>query len=156
MILNNADYSKLATMQTFNFAEVVELLFKCNTKRARLKDIYTIRQDIKITDSLWDISSSRQIGVYALFLDADLLKIGQAADNSSGIFHRMSQYYRESDGKCKHINCNNKDHIRVEYFNLESVEECWAAEKLLQGIAFFMGEEMPWEEKERYKAGERQ
>ena len=139
-MINNIDCSKLAAMKTFNFSEVVKLLFKCDTKSARLKDIGELRQDAELTDSSWDFSSSRETGVYALFLDGALMKIGQAADKSSGVFHRMSQYCRERDGKCKYINDNNKDRIYVEYFNLELVEQCWAAEKLLQGIAFFMGE----------------
>ena len=154
MILNNKVYSKIATLQSFDFARVVNILFECDVKKAKLKDIYSIRADNRKADDSWDIESSRCIGVYALFLGDELLKIGQAADNSSGVFHRMSQYYRETDGKCKYINSKNKNHISVEYFNLELVEECWAAEKLLQGVAFFMGEKMPWEEKERHRGGE--
>ena len=149
MVLNNLGYGKIANLQSFDFARVVNILFECDVKKAKMKDIYLLRTESEITDASWDIKSSRHIGVYALFLGDELLKIGQAADNSSGIFHRMSQYCRVKDGKCNKINSTNKNHIHVEYFNLDSVEECWAAEKLLQGIAFFMGEKMLWEEKER-------
>lgn len=92
-----------------------------------------------------------KIGVYALFYEDELKKIGQAADMSEGVFHRMSQYYRGKDGHCVHINQNNRDVIKVLYFNLETPEKCWAAERMLQGLADIMGEEMPWEEKARHR-----
>ena len=149
MNLNNAGYSEIAALSSFEFETVVSILFGCDVKKAQLKEIYSVRQDNQIKGDLWDLHTARTIGVYALFLGDTLLKIGQAADYSSGVFHRMSQYYRGTDGKCKYIDKHNKDCVRVEYFNLDSKQECWAAEKLLQGIAFFMGEEMPWEEKER-------
>lgn len=149
MNLINAGYSEMADMLSFDFETVVSILFGCNVKKAQLKEIYSVRQYNQIKSDLWDLRTARTIGVYALFLGDTLLKIGQAADDSSGVFHRMSQYYRGTDGKCEYINKHNKDCVRVEYFNLDSKQECWAAEKLLQGIAFFMGEKMPWEEKER-------
>ncbi len=62
-------------------------------------------------------------GVYALYLDGILMKIGQATDKQ-GIFHRMSQYYRMNDGKCGKITSNNRDNIKVKYFNKDSIEDC--------------------------------
>jgi hypothetical protein len=87
-------------------------------------------------------------GVYALYYQDELKKIGKATDKS-GIFHRMSQYYRgDKTGGLIEINVDNRDEIKVLYFN-PSEEECWFAERRLQVIAHDCGERMPWEHTSR-------
>ena len=82
-------------------------------------------------------------------MNGELQKIGKATDSKSGLFHRMSQYYRGKDGKCEEIDSENRDNINVEYLTLDSYEDCWAIERLFQGLAWRMGEKMPWEKKNR-------
>ena len=91
---------------------------------------------------------TKKKGVYALFYENELKKIGKATDKM-GIFHRMSQYYREDKtGGLTEINEQNKDKIEVLYFNPPE-EECWFAERRLQVIAHDYGEKMPWENTSR-------
>lgn len=143
-----------ALLGEFDFSKLAKEIYGCSVHCGTIKSIYDPIFDKKGKlikgRSTRDI---RKIGVYALFYDDELKKIGQAADKAGGIFHRMSQYYRHKDGYCIHINDNNRDKITVIYFNLESPEKCWAAERMLQGLADFMGERMPWEEKERHSKG---
>lgn len=134
----------------FNFSKLVKEIYGCSVNCGTIKSIYN-----PIFDKYGNLikgqptSQTCKIGVYAPFYEDELKKISQAADKSEGVFHRMSQYYRGKDGRCVHINSNNRDEVNVLYFNLESPEKCWAAERLLQGLADIMGEEMPWEEKVR-------
>ena len=87
---------------------------------------------------------TKKKGVYALFYDGELKKIGKATDKY-GIFHRMSQYYRQDKkGGLTQIDSSNKDDIKVLYFNPDE-NECWFAERRLQVIAHDCGEKMPWE-----------
>ena len=147
------DYSQLTTLiptQGFQFKNVVNKLFKCEVHEKKLKAIYNPQNPNKNNQIHGKgTRETKKIGVYALIYKGMLMKIGQAADDSDGIFHRMSQYYRGKDARCVHIDASNRDDVTVLYFNLEKAEECWAAEKLLQGIAYFCGEMMPWEEKKR-------
>lgn len=84
-------------------------------------------------------------GVYALFYNNELKKIGKSTDKK-GIFHRMSQYYRgDESGGLKQIDESNRDEINVKYFNPPE-DECWYAERRLQVIAHDFGEIMPWED----------
>lgn len=138
----------------FVFEDLVKNIYGCNVYDSTIKDVYNPRPSKNNNMIGRATSDTRKKGVYALFDDDGLRKIGQAADKS-GIFHRMSQYYRGKDGHCIHINSNNRDRIKVQYFHLDDIEDCWAAERLLQSIAFYMGEEMPWEEKRRKSKGEK-
>ena len=62
----------------------------------------------------------------------------------------MSQYYNMNrTGGLRQITESNRDKIVVKYFNLDSIEQCWVAERRLQVIAYDCGEKMPWEEKSR-------
>ncbi len=86
-------------------------------------------------------------GIYALYLDGELKKIGKAVYNK-GIFTRMSQYYRLTPEGLSQITKNNRDKIEVKFFFLKK-DDCWIAERKLQGIAWDAGERMPWESKNR-------
>ena len=142
----------ISKKHSFCFKETVESLYGCQVSECKLKDIYNPQKsNPKGVVRGKGSTNTKGIGVYALAYKGQLMKIGQAADNKDGIFHRMSQYYRGKDGRCVHINLDNRDEVAVLYFNIEKTVECWAAEKLLQGIAFYMGEEMPWEEKVRHR-----
>ena len=116
--------------------------------------------DIKVVETTlkeiynWNGSSgcstekTKKKGVYALFYENELKKIGKATDKN-GIFHRMSQYYRgDKNGGLTEINEQNRDKIKVLYFNPPE-EECWFDERRLQVIAHDCGEEMPWENTSR-------
>lgn len=140
----------VASNGKFVFEDLVENIYGCTVYDSTIKDIYNPKSDKNMIGT--SSEETRKRGIYALFDDDGLRKIGQAADKS-GIFHRMSQYYRGKDGRCPQIDSNNRDEIKVKYFNMDAVEDCWAAERLLQSIAFYMGEEMPWEEKRRKGKG---
>lgn len=135
----------------FDFSKLAKEIYGCSIYCGTIKSVYNPKFD-KCNNLIKGQSTNqtRKIGVYALFYEDKLMKIGQAADKSGGVFHRMSQYYRGNDGCCRHINIDNRDDVKVLYFNLESHEKCWAAERFLQGLADIMGEEMPWEEKVRH------
>lgn len=139
----------------FVFEDLVKSIYDTTVYDSTIKDIYKPKLDKNNNIVGTSSEATRKKGVYALFDDDGLRKIGQAADKS-GIFHRMSQYYRGKDGRCPQINSNNRDSIKVKYFNMDDVEDCWAAERLLQSIAFYMGEKMPWEEKRRKSKGEQE
>ena len=90
---------------------------------------------------------TRQKGVYALYHGKKLMKIGKAAD-TDGLFHRMGQYYRiDSNGGLHQITLQNRDKISVRYIVFDTPEDCWIAERMLQCIAYYKGETMPWEVK---------
>ena len=109
-----------------------------------LKDIYNVSKNGK---SGMSTEETRKKGVYALFYKGKLQKMGNETYKDC-IFHRMSQYYRlDESGGLAEITENNKDQIKVSYFNLDSIEECWFAERRLQVIAHDCGEDMPWENK---------
>lgn len=133
------------SLDKFNFRNVVKTLYGNDIKTSTLKEAYNFNPK---TGRGKSTKETGEKGVYALYNDDKLMKIGQAA-YENGIFHRVSQYYRGKDGKCEYITDDNKNLIEIEYVNFNTAEECWAAEKLLQGIAYYMGEEMPWEKKRR-------
>ena len=84
-------------------------------------------------------------GVYALYLDGELKKIGKA---SYGIFKRMSQYYRMTDNEgCGHIKEENRNSVQVKWYILDNSEDCWIDERRLQVKAYDLGEQMEWEVK---------
>ena len=128
-------------MKNFDFEKVVLEDFKATVIKSTLKDIYNANEkDIGHSTKL-----TKMRGVYALFLDGELKKIGRAI-TGSGIFTRMSQYYRQKDGKLDYIDDTNKDKIVVWYFNLVNAKDCWAAEKHLQAKAYYAGEKMEWDD----------
>lgn len=135
----------LFVMEKFEFSTIVRLIFDKDCNKSTLKRIYNDKTGCNRGKST---EETRKMGVYALYENDNLMKIGQAADRN-GVFHRVSQYYRGRDGKCSEINTNNRDNITIEYVNFDTVEDCWSAERLLQGIAHKMGEAMPWEKKGR-------
>lgn len=111
--------------------------------KTSLKEIYNCKGDKGCSTE-----ETKKKGVYALFYQDELKKIGKATDKY-GIFHRMSQYYRgDKTGGLTEINEGNRDKIKVLYFNL-SEDECWFAERRLQVIAHDYGEAMPWEDTTR-------
>ncbi len=101
--------------------------------------------DIKVVETTlkeiynWNGSSgcstekTKKKGVYALFYENELKKIGKATDKNGGLTE---------------INEQNRDKIKVLYFNPPE-EECWFDERRLQVIAHDCGEEMPWENTSR-------
>lgn len=133
--------------EEFRFDEVVSNKFNVSVKKSTLKNIFNANpKGINKKDRGMATEETKKRGVYALFLDGILKKIGRAI-TGNGIFTRMSQYYRmkEKDGALKYITEENKDKIEVWYFNLESNRDCWAAEKYLQAKAYYAGEEMEWD-----------
>lgn len=109
-------------------------------EKAFLKDLYNADEGGQGRST----STTKLKGVYALFYQNELKKIGKATDKY-GIFHRMSQYYRgDNNGGLRQITETNKDEIEVLYFNI-SEEEIWFAERRLQVIAHDCGETMDWE-----------
>ena len=132
-IKNNFDFEK----------EVKKHYGKCKkVYEKKLSAIYNCNNDKKVGKSTEETSIK---GVYALYLDGQLMKIGRAI-TGSGIFTRMSQYYRLSNEGSKYITEKNRDLIEVKYFELTDNKECWAGEKRLQVIAFDCGEKMPWDD----------
>lgn len=106
-----------------------------------LKDIYNAQENGEGRST----EKTRVKGVYALYHNQQLKKIGKSTDHY-GIFHRMSQYYRgDENGGSKAINENNRDHINIMFFTLKDESEIWYAERRLQVIAHDCGESMPWE-----------
>ena len=91
---------------------------------------------------------TKRKGVYAVYEGGELRKIGKATDKN-GIFHRMSQYYRGKSDGLLYISLANRDEIKIKYFILDNIEDCWYAERKLQTIAYEDAEKMPWENKER-------
>ena len=86
-------------------------------------------------------------GIYALFYNKELKKIGKAVCGK-GIFTRMSQYYRLTKEGCIKIKEHNKDIVEVHFFMLDK-SLCWLEERRLQVKAADNGELMPWENKTR-------
>ena len=142
---------------SFDFELLVPMIYGCPVHKGTIESIYDAKRQSQRKNTVDDVKdSTHKKGVYALYYEGELKKIGQAADSKSGIFHRMSQYYRQIDGSSKYITKHNRDSISVLYFNLETSKDCWAAERFLQAIAFYMGESMPWEEKGRHSKGDKQ
>ncbi|HAT4231234.1 TPA: hypothetical protein I9097_000156 [Clostridium perfringens] len=130
--------------EKFDFTKEVEKHYPdIKVVKTTLKNIYNL------TGSKGrSTEETRKKGVYALFYENELKKIGKATYDS-GIFHRMSQYYRmDKTGGLKNINEKNRDKIEVLYFNPPE-EECWFGERRLQVIAHDYGEKMPWENTSR-------
>lgn len=130
--------------EKFDFTKEVNKYYpNAEVVNTTLKDIYNLNgKRGKGTEQ------TRKKGVYALYYENKLKKIGKATDKN-GIFHRMSQYYRgDKKGGLTQINTTNKDDIVVLCFNPDE-KECWFAERRLQVIAHDCGEEMPWENTSR-------
>lgn len=131
----------MSDKEKFDFEKVVLDDFKATIVKSTLKDIFNADKEGKGHST----KSTRGRGVYALFYENELMKIGRAI-TGSGIFTRMSQYYRQKDGKLDYIDDTNKDKIIVWYFNLVNAKDCWAAEKYLQAKAYYAGEKMEWDD----------
>ena len=141
----------------FTFSTIVSQKYKCDVTNSSLKKIYkpelkeyvdkkTGEKKTRLEGTSTD--KTKRMGVYALYYEGRLMKIGKAVDG--GMFKRMGQYYRaDSTGGLDEITNNNRDLVEVEYFNLDTPDKCWAAERFLQSEAFEHGEEMPWENKTR-------
>ena len=136
---------KLMLKEKFNFeTEVKKKYPNREVLKSSLKDIYNLKNG-----KGHSTEQTKKKGVYALFYNEELKKIGKATDKN-GIFHRMSQYYRgDTNGGLKEIDEGNRDEIKVLYFNLPSEEECWVEERRFQVLAYDCGEKMPWENKSR-------
>lgn len=129
----------------FDFKREVEKHYKDSIITiSSLKNIYNSSGDRgKPTED------TKKIGVYALFYEGELKKIGKAT-YQDGIYHRMVQYYNLNEsGGLKEITLENRDSVEVIYFNLLDSDECWVAERRLQVIAHDCKERMPWENKKR-------
>ena len=124
----------------FEFDKEVLKNFKITVCKSTLKEIYNVQENGNGKST----PVTRRKGVYAILYKGELKKIGRAIVGE-GIFTRMSQYYRQKDGTIKEINDANKDDIEVWYFTLDVDKDCWAAEKLLQAIAYYSGEKMEWD-----------
>lgn len=134
--------------QGFDFEKEVNKLYPDKAKKVyktTLKKVYN-ESDIKTRGV--STEETRQKGVYALYENGELKKIGKASDKN-GVFHRVSSYYRGKKDGTKWIKKKNREDIEIQYFHLEKVEECWYAERKLQTLAYEKGEEMPWEDKTR-------
>lgn len=122
----------------FNFDKCVLKKFKVTSITTTMKDICTS------TSSKTSRNSNRNMGIYALYLDGQLMKIGRAV-TGYGIYTRMKQYYEIKKEGIAEISDLNKDQIIVKYFNLPSRRDCWAAEKFLQAEAYYSNEKMLWD-----------
>ncbi len=135
----------------FDFEKIVMDKFKVTSVTTTMKEICESKT------SKGERNANRDIGIYALYLDDNLMKIGRAVTND-GIFTRMKQYYNGRPEGLQEITTDNKDTITVKYFNLPTRRDCWAAEKYLQAEAYYSFENMPWDheitEKERVVAKE--
>ena len=131
----------MSDKEKFDFEKVVLDDFKATVIKSTLKDIFNADEKGNGHSNEF----TKLPGVYALFLDGELKKIGRAI-TGAGIFTRMSQYYRQKDGKLDYIDDTNKDKIVVWYFNLVNAKDCWAAEKYLQAKAYYAGEKMEWDD----------
>lgn len=130
--------------ESFDFEKEVKKHYKdAKVIKTTLKGIFNIKNGKRGCST----EETRRKGVYALFYKGELKKIGKAT-YKDGIFHRMSQYYRmDKHGGLDEITVDNRDEMEVFYFNIQSVDECWFAERRLQVIAHDCGENMPWEKK---------
>jgi hypothetical protein len=118
----------------FNFDNEVKKLYNQEATVLSLKSVYN---DGKSTHD------TRGTGIYALFLDNKLMKIGKAVWDK-GIFTRMSQYYRCDNAGCAEITNDNRDKVYVHFIKLDK-DKCWLEERRLQVYAADLGEKMPWE-----------
>ncbi|MEZ7892118.1 MAG: hypothetical protein QMC67_10235 [Candidatus Wallbacteria bacterium] len=85
-------------------------------------------------------------GVYKLYLNGQLMKVGKAAD---GLRKRFSDYYRGVVGGTaglKHINEANRDIIIAVWVECET-SQCRDLELKLYREAEMRGEKMPWSER---------
>ncbi|MDE6240978.1 MAG: hypothetical protein K2M08_00995 [Anaeroplasmataceae bacterium] len=140
----------------FNFETIVKTKYECEVEKSTIKEIYQpfYKEYTKHTGEMASriegkpTDTTRKMGVYALYFENKLMKIGKAVDG--GMFKRMGQYYRcdKTSGNIN-ITSKNRDLIRVEYFNLDTADKCWEAERYLQSKAAYFGEDMPWENKTR-------
>ena len=121
----------------FDFDAEVKKFYKATVSTMSLKDAYSGKSQ----------TTNSGAGIYALYCDGELKKIGKAVYDK-GIFNRMSQYYRLAPEGLSQISETNRDKIEVKFFFLNS-DECWIAERRLQVIAWDAGEQMPWEAKNR-------
>ena len=121
----------------FDFDAEVKKFYNATVTTMLLKDAYGGKSQTANTGS----------GIYALYCDGELKKIGKSV-YGKGIFNRMSQYYQMTKAGAKQITNENRDKIKVKFFFLSS-DECWIAERRLQVAAWDAGEQMPWEAKNR-------
>lgn len=148
MTSNNVWKVLSETSEKFDFTSIASLLWEKDVYCSTIKGIYNpiIHEDGSIGHGRGTPETKKK-GVYALYNGSELLKIGKASDNN-GMFHRMGQYYRgDPNGGLKNITSSNRDRINVRYINFCTDEECWIAERMLQCIAYYKGETMPWEAK---------
>lgn len=146
-VLNNIYAYCQMQNEKFIFANAVKTLYGSNVIYSTMKAIYAPKTTVHGRLIGNGTDETKKMGVYALYYNNELKKIGKASDKN-GIFHRMGQYYRgDKRGGSKFINKNNRDDIFVEYIQLDSTQDCWIIERILQGIAYYKNETMPWEEK---------
>ena len=82
-------------------------------------------------------------GVYKIYLDGQLMKVGKA---ENGLRKRFSDYYRGVDGGTAglyHITDENRDRVMVRWQEC-SIGECRRIEKDWYDEAERRGEDMPW------------
>lgn len=132
----------------FDFEQEVISKFGDKPIKSTIREVYNPQKGLIHTKGV-ATDQTNKMGVYALYEDGNLMKIGKAV--YGGIFKRMGQYYRgdKTGGLKTYINKQNRDNIVIKYFNLKSAEECWAAERYLQAQAFYYGESMLWEDKSK-------
>lgn len=85
-------------------------------------------------------------GVYKLYLNGRLMKVGKASD---GLRKRFSDYYRGITGGTaglKYINESNRDDIIAVWVECE-ISQCRELEIKLYNEAEARGEKMPWSER---------
>ena len=148
MASNNVWQILLETPEKFDFTSISLQLWGKPVYYSSIKEIYNpiIHEDGSIGRGR-GMPETKRKGVYALYSGKKLLKIGKAADGD-GMFHRMGQYYRgDPKGGSDKITPENRDKINVRYINFCTAKECWIAERMLQCVAYYKGETMPWEAK---------
>lgn len=128
-------------MCKFNFEKAVKEIRGEETTiyEKTLKDVYNEGEDGEGHST----DDTKPSGIYALYYDEKLMKIGKAVD---GFFKRMSQYYRlDKTAGSDFITDDNKNLITVQWYKLKDAEACWIDERRLQVKAYNAGEKMEWE-----------
>ena len=88
-----------------------------------------------------DEKAPRQAGVYFVYCDGHLVKVGKAAD---GLWKRFGQYWRgDASGGLRHITKENRDRVSVSWKTC-AASEARQLEVRLYKEAKARGEAMPW------------
>lgn len=136
----------------FSFSKEVREKYKLQPYKTTVKSIYnpqfvTQTEENKAPGIMKGQATpeTRLMGVFALYYDGQLKKIGKAIEG--GFFAAIGEYYNDDFLKQYGTNGIDKDLIEVEILPLNTVEMCWEVERYTQSQACIFGEKMPWQNK---------